>query len=105
MIASLKLPVSVLDGRGNYLGALEWPGDLLNGGGQLLLPVNMTKSAWVCVLVENGYQDGHERELTYGGGRLKLLPEKLFYVNLALFKEFIVVLPLANSKISTCIQG
>ncbi|MEL4485888.1 hypothetical protein [Shewanella algae] len=88
MIASLKLPVSVL-----------------NGGGQLLSPVNMAKSAWVCVLVENGYQDGHERELTYGGGRLKLLPEKLFYVNLALFKEFIVVLPLANSKISTCIQG
>lgn len=39
------------------------------------------------------------------GGRLKLLPDKLFYVNLALFKEFIVVLPLANSKISTCIQG
>ncbi|MBO2696779.1 hypothetical protein [Shewanella algae] len=105
MIASLKLPVSVLDGRGNYLGALVWPGDLLNGGGQLLSPVNMAKSAWVCVLVENGYRDRHERELTYGGGRLKLLPEQLFYVNLALFKEFIVVLPLANSKISTCIQG
>lgn len=82
-----------------------WPGDLLNGGGQLLSPANTAKYAWVCVLVENGYQDGHERELTYGGGRLKLLPEKLFYVNLALFKEFIVVLPLANSKISTCIQG
>ncbi|MBO2612426.1 MULTISPECIES: hypothetical protein [Shewanella] len=104
MIASLKLPVSVLDGRGNYLGALVWPGDLLNGGGQLLSPVNMAKSAWVCVLVENGYRDRHERELAWGG-RLKLLPEQLFYVNLALFKEFIVVLPLANSKISTCIQG
>ncbi|WP_345889272.1 hypothetical protein [Shewanella algae] len=89
MIALLKLPVSVLDGRGLF---------------QLLSPANTAKSAWVCVLVENGYRDRHERELAWGG-RLKLLPEKLFYVNLALFKEFIVVLPLANSKISTCIQG
>ncbi|WP_345888352.1 hypothetical protein [Shewanella algae] len=89
-IPIVKLPVSVLDGWGLF---------------QLLSPTNTAKSTWVCVLVENGCQDGHERELTYGGGRLKLLPEKLFYVNLALFKEFIVVLPLANSKISTCIQG
>ncbi|TVL49028.1 hypothetical protein AYI99_16690 [Shewanella algae] len=46
MIALLKLPVSVLDGRGNYLGALVWPGDLLNGGGQLLSPANTAKYAW-----------------------------------------------------------
>ncbi|MBC8796336.1 hypothetical protein [Shewanella algae] len=89
LIALLKLPVSVLDGWGLF---------------QLLSSANTAKSAWVCVLVENGYRDRHERELAWRG-RLKLLPEKLFYVNLALFKEFIVVLPLANSKISTCIQG
>ncbi|WP_335908744.1 hypothetical protein [Shewanella indica] len=89
-IPIVKSPVSVLDGWGLF---------------QLLSPTSTTKSAWVCVLVENGCQDGQEREQAWGEGSLKLLPEKLFYVSLALFMKFIVVLPLANSKISTCIQG
>jgi hypothetical protein len=50
-IPIVKLPVSVLDGWGLF---------------QLLSPTNTAKSTWVCVLVENGCQDGHERELAWG---------------------------------------